>query len=58
MARDLGFNVSDYINITFRDIDNTLISAEYEIAGLLNSVNPIISDGFIAINIHELNNMK
>lgn len=54
IANDLGLVVGDYINITFRDIDDAFVSAEYEIGGLLNSSNPMFSDGTVVINIDEL----
>lgn len=57
VAEDMGLGVGDYINITFRDMDDTFISAEYEIGGLLNSSNPMLSDGAVVINIDELQKM-
>jgi len=57
VVKDLGLDVGDYINITFRNMDDAFISAEYEIGGLLNSSNPMLSDGSVAINIHEMQEM-
>ena len=57
VADDLGLVVGDYINITFRNMDDAFISAEYEIGGLLNSSNPTFSEGSVVINIHELDSM-
>ena len=57
VANDLGLGVGDYINITFRNMDDAFISAEYEIGGLLNSSNPTFSEGSVVINIHELESM-
>lgn len=57
IANDMGVNVGDYINITFRNKEGSFISAEYEIGGLLNSSNPLFSEQSVMIDVNELQNM-
>ena len=57
LANDLDVEVGDYVNLTFRTKGDAFVSAEYEIGGLLNSSNPMYSEGGVVINLAELQEM-
>ncbi len=57
LANDLDVEVGDYVNLTFRTKGDAFVSAEYEIGGLLNSSNPMYSEGGVVIDLGELQEM-
>ena len=57
IANDMDVGIGDYVNVTFRNLEGTFISAEYEIGGLLNSSNPLFSKNTAIIDIKELKTM-
>ncbi len=57
LANDLDVEVGDYVNLTFRTKGDAFVSTEYEIGGLLNSSNPMYSEGGVIIDLAELQEM-
>ena len=57
IAKDMGVDIGDYVNLTFRSPEGAYISGEYEIGGLLNSSNPIFSEQSVIIDLKEFQSL-
>ena len=57
VARDMGVNIGDYVNLTFRSPVGTYISGEYEVGGIINSGNPLFSEQGVVIALQELQSL-
>ena len=57
VARDMGVNIGDYVNLTFRSPIGAYISGEYEVGGIINSGNPLFSTQGVVIALEELQSL-
>ncbi len=57
IAKDMGIETGDFVNITFRTEEGAFVSAEYEVGGLLNSANALFSKNGVMIDLYELQSM-